>query len=93
MYLPTDSSPGLNNQLSNYANDIKEWLISNKLLINVSKVCNLSPSPTYFPPYLIDNIVISPSHTASNLSVLYYSTLSFIPRITAITKSAIIIFL
>ena len=49
---------------------------------------NLSPSPTYFPPFLIDNIVISPSPTASNLGVLFDSTLSFIPHITAITKSA-----
>ena len=90
MFLPTNSSPGLNNQLSNCANDIKEWLISNNLLLNTSKttLLNLSPSPTYFPPFLIDNIVISPSPTASNLGVLFDSTLSFIPHITAITKSA-----
>ena len=53
---------------------------------------NLSPSPTYFPPFLIDNIVIYPSPTASKLGVLfdliYFSTLSFIPHTTAITKSA-----
>ena len=90
MFLPTNSSPGLNNQLSNCANDIKEWLISNNLLLNTSKtkLLNLSPSPTYFPPFLIDNIVISPSPTASNLGVIFDSTLSFIPHITAITKSA-----
>ena len=95
MFLPTNSSPGLNNQLSNCANDIKEWLISNNLLLNTSKTIflNLSPSPTYFPPFLIDNIVISPSRTASNLGVLFDSTLSFIPHITAITKSAIFIYL
>ena len=52
MFLPTNSSPGLNNQLSNCANDIKEWLISNNLLLNTSKtkLLNLSPSPTYFKP-------------------------------------------
>ena len=33
MFLPTNSSPGLNNQLSNCSNDIKEWLISNNLLL------------------------------------------------------------
>ena len=33
MFFPTNSSPGLNNQLSNCANDIKEWLISNNLLL------------------------------------------------------------
>ena len=49
---------------------------------------NLSPSPTYFPPFLIDNIVISHSPTASKLGVLFDSTLSFVPHITAITKSA-----
>ena len=90
MFLLTNSSPGLNNQLSNCANDIKEWLISNNFLLNTSKttLLNLSLSPTYFPPFLIYNIVISPSPTASNLGVLFDSTLSFIPYITAITKSA-----
>ena len=37
MFLPTNSSPGLNKQLYNCANDIKEWLISNNLLLNTSK--------------------------------------------------------
>ena len=77
----------LNNQLSNCANDIKEWLISNNLLSNTSKttLLNLSPSPTYFLPFLIDNIVISPSPAASNLGVLFESSLSFIPYIIATT--------
>ena len=59
-------------------------------ILNTSKttLLNLSPSPTYFPPFLIDNIVISPSHTVSNLGVFFDSTLSFIPHITTITKSA-----
>ena len=38
MFLPTNSSPGLNNKLSNCANDIKEWLIYNNLLLNGSKI-------------------------------------------------------
>ena len=90
MFLPTNSSPSLNNQLSNCANDIKEWLISNNLLLNTSKtiLLYLSPSPTYFPPFIIDNIVIYPSPTASNLGLLFDSTLFFIPHITAITKFA-----
>ena len=90
MFLPTNSSPYLNIQFSNCVNDIKEWFISNNLLLNSSKttLLNLSPSPTYFPPFLIDNIVISPSPTASNLGVLFDSTLSLFPHITAITKSA-----
>ena len=33
MFLPINSSPGLNKQLSNCANDIKEWFISNNLLL------------------------------------------------------------
>ena len=37
---------------------------------------NLSPSPNYFPHFLIDNIVITHSPTASNLGVLFDSTLS-----------------
>ena len=48
MFIPINSSTGLNNQLSNCANDIKEWLISNNLLLNNSKTTslNLSPSQT-----------------------------------------------
>ena len=90
MFLPTNSSPGLNNQLSNCVNHIKEWLISNNLLLNTSKttLLNISPSPTYFPPFIIYNILISPSPSASNLGVLFDSTLSFIPHITSITKYA-----
>ena len=70
-------------------------LISNNLLLNTSKttLLNLSPSPTYFPSFLIDNIAISPSPTASNLGVLFNSTISFIPHIIAITKSEINIYL
>ena len=90
MFLPINSSPGLNDQLSNCANDIKEWLISNNLFLNTSKtiLLNLSLSPTYFPPFVIDNIVIYSSPTASNLVVLFYSILSFIHHITIIIKSA-----
>ena len=90
MFLPINSSQCLNKPLSNCANDIKEWLIYNILLINTSEttLLNLSPSPTYFPPFLIDNIVIYPYHTTSNSGVLFDSTLSFIPHSTAITKSA-----
>ena len=83
MFLPTNSSPDLNKQLPNCVNDIKEWLISNNLLLNTSKttLLNLSPSPTYFPPFLIDNIVISPSPTASNLGVLFPSVLILLPSL------------
>ena len=90
MFHPTNSSPGISKQLSNCANVIKESIISNNLLLNTSKttLLNLSTSPTYFPPFLIDNIVISPSPTASNIGVLFDSILSFIPHIIAITKSA-----
>ena len=63
---------------------------SNNLLLNTSKttLLNLSPSLTYFPHFLIENIVIYPSPTASSLGVIFDLTLSFIPYITAITKSA-----
>ena len=58
--------------------------------INTSKTTflNISPYPTYFPPILSDNIVISPSPTASNLDLLFDSTLSFNPHINVIIKSA-----
>ena len=85
MFIPTNSSPGLDKQFINCAN-IKEWLIPNNLLLNTSKttLLNLSSSPTYFPPFLIYNIVLSLSPTASNLGVLNDSTLSFIPHITIV---------
>ena len=56
----------------------KEWLISNNILLNTSKttLLNLSPSPTYFPPFLIYNIVISPSPIALNLGVFFDTTLT-----------------
>ena len=44
MFLPTKSSPCLNKKLSNCANDIKEWLISNNLLPNTSKTTFLNLS-------------------------------------------------
>ena len=86
MFLPTNSSPGINQKLSNCANDIKVWLTSNNLLLNTS--LNLSLSRTNFHHFLIDNIVISPYPTTSNFGILLDSTISFIPHITAITKSA-----
>ena len=45
--------------------------IYNNLLLNTSKttLLNLSPSPNYLPHFLIDNTVIYPSPTASNLGV------------------------
>ena len=58
-----------------------------RYFVYITTSLNLSPSPTYFPPFLIDNIVIFPSPTASNLGVLFDSNLSFIPHITVITKS------
>ena len=50
------------------------------------KLLNLSLILPYFPPFLL--IVISPSPTASNIGVNFYSTLSCTLHITAITKSA-----
>ena len=47
---------------------------------------NIYPSSTYFPSFLIDNIVISPSPIESNLGVLFDSTLSLIPHIFRIRK-------
>ena len=60
------------------------------IILNTSKttLLNLSSTPTYFPTFLIDNIVISPSPTAPNVGIIFDNTLSFIPHITAITKFA-----
>ena len=89
MFLPTNSSPGLNNQPYNCANDIKEWLIYNNLHLNNSKttLVILSPSPTYFPPFLIDNIVISPSRTVSNLGVVSYFLIQLFPSFLILLSS------
>ena len=70
---------------------LKNGLLNNGLFLffNASKTTflHICTSPTYLPTFLIDNIVISHSPTASNLGVLFDSTLSFIPHITAINKS------
>ena len=44
MFLPTNLSPGLNKQLTNCTNDIKEWLISNNIFLNTSKTTLLNLS-------------------------------------------------
>ena len=46
IFLSINSSYSLNKQLSNYANDIKEWLISNNLLLNTYKTTLLNLSIT-----------------------------------------------
>ena len=59
IFIPTNASLILNNKLSNYANDIKEWFISNNLPLNASKTTLLNIFPSiYLPPFLIDTIVI-----------------------------------
>ena len=55
MFLLTNSSPGLNKQLSNCVNDIKEWIIFNNLYLNTYinyvveylSITNLIPSFSY----------------------------------------------
>ena len=78
MFLPTNSAPGFNKQLSICVNDNKEWLICNNLLLNTSKttLLNRSPSPTYFPPFLIDSIVDYCSSILINLALSSISTLN-----------------
>ena len=49
---------------------------------------NTSQSHSYFPIFLNNKIVISPSPTTQNLGLLFEPTISFTPHITAITKSA-----
>ena len=65
------------------------FIINNNLIHNTSKtiLLNISPSSIYFIHFLIDNIVIFPSPIASNLGVIFDYYLSFIPHLTAITKS------
>ena len=49
MFLPNNYSLGHIDQLSNFYNDIKKWLISNIIPTNASKVIllNLSPYPSF----------------------------------------------
>ena len=92
MFLRTNSSPGLKINSPFVLMTLKNGL---NLLLNTfkTKLLNISLSPTYFPPFLIDNIVIYPSTIASKLGVFFDSTLSFIPHITDITTLQIIIYL
>ena len=93
MFLHTNSSIGLNDELTNFATDIKEWLISNNILPNAYKttLLDISPSSIYFLPFIIRNIVISSSPTTSILGVHFDSTVSVIPHITAYYHLFIII--
>ena len=54
---------------------------------------NLTPSSTYFTPFLMDNIVLYYSTTASNLGVLFDSTISFFLILLPSINMYIIIFL
>ena len=87
MFIPNNSLLGLNH-FSNYNNVIKEWLIFNSLLHKNYILESFSIS-YLFPPF-IDNIVISPYPTASNVDVLFDSTLSLIPHITTFTNKNIL---
>ena len=87
VFLLPNVPPGLNRSLSNCADDIKEWSISNNIILSASItiISNIFPSSievyykyTYFHPFLIGNIVISPSLVAHKFGVILYSTLSFI---------------
>ena len=66
----------IHHQVSIINSPIVLMILKNILFIiifsfNASKttLLNLSPSPTYFPHFLNDNILISPSPTASNLEI------------------------
>ena len=63
IYLPTNSSQVLNNKLSNCVmtlnNDIKEWIISNNLLLNSSTTTLLKHSPSYRRDYLGEITMLS----------------------------------
>ena len=44
MFLPTNSSSGLNSQIPNYDNDNKEWISSHNILLNSSETILLNIS-------------------------------------------------
>ena len=78
----------INSELIEWANCIILWLLSNKLLINLSKttVLNISTSEISFPNCTLINMIISPSHSSKNLGLLFDDKLSFKNHISSITK-------
>ena len=66
----------LNNRLYNCANVLNNGLFQKKFSLLTNTLLNIAPYPTYFPHFRIDNIVSSSSPTASNVSVILYSTIS-----------------
>ena len=89
-FFPIHSHNTINFELIEYANCIRVWLLSNKLLINSSKttVLNISTSDTSFPNFTLNNIIITPSHSSKNLGLIFDDKLSFKNHISSITKSS-----
>ena len=60
----------INSELIEYANCIRLFILSNTLLINTT-VLNISTSDTSFPNFTLKNTIISPSHSSTNLDLVF----------------------
>ena len=78
----------INSELIKYANCIRLWLLSNKLLINAYKTTLLNKyySDTYFLKFSLINMIIYPSHSSINPGLVFDDKLLFKNHISSITN-------
>ena len=79
-----------NSELSDCTSEITYWLLTNDLLANTSKteLLNILKVSVTLPTLSIDGILIKPSESVRNLSVLIDGTLSYSAHINVISKPA-----
>ncbi len=88
------NSPFPTNSISACINDINAWMTSNFLKLNTDKTdLLLFGSPKNVAPFCADNvniagILVRPSTTIKTLGIIFDSSLSFLPHISSLTKSA-----
>ena len=73
--------------------DINLWMLANKLKLNSDKTGILVFSSCYCPRPALNNLVIASktfvcSTTAKNIGVIFNSSLSMLPHVTAVCKSS-----
>jgi len=88
------NSPFPTNSISACIDDLNAWMTSNFLKLNTDKTdLLLIGSPRITPRFCVDNVHIAgvsvqPSTTVKNLGIIFDSSLSFLPHISSLTKSA-----
>ncbi len=80
--------------LADCAADTEDWFIDNRVKLNLGKslllyaVPQLHSSELVNPPLVVGDVTLPPSGKASNLGVLFDSSLSIVPQINSVCKCA-----